>query len=201
MEIISILIPSLGVQTPSGRIRPKRRCVTSNGMEAKDCPVSETRAERAARPAGAPLSLSKQVGLLLKVNAMHGLTTWQYRRLQSLTKQLNPEGLIAAKNFAERLRPEVFRSLQPWVIWLSRPRRGPAEYHKPEKRRIGVGYTDKGTLPAPSTRERKDAIKLAWLFGEDFPGGWWLGLGMLPLYLRGEQEGDWFILSQALYES
>ena len=156
-------------------------------------PVSETQAQKAQKPTGAPLRLSRQVGLLLSTAEIFGLSEWQKRRLRTLTKQLSPEGVLAASRYANYLRAnlETYQSLWSWVVYLSRPHRGLGEYSKKPKRRMGVGYRDKGSKPDASKRSRDEANNLTWIYEADLPESWWRSYGMIPLYFI--REGEWLL--------
>jgi hypothetical protein len=66
---------------------------------------------------------------------------------------------------------------------------GPADYISPLKRRMGVGYRDKGSLPEPSNSARKSANKSVWFFRED------IGVELADGF---PCEGDWVDLSEIL---
>lgn len=157
----------------------------------KPKPVVETRAQAAQKPKGAPLRLSRQVGLLLRTSEINNLTVWQTRWLQSITSCLDPQGILAASNYAVYLKDhkETYQSLHPWLEYLSRPRKGPKEIHLKPKRSMGVGYNDKGSVPDPSSRARNEANYFAWIYEADLPESWWREYGMIPLYAF--RVGNW----------
>jgi len=179
-----------------GDLAPKPRKADNlssfgHGCGSKPEPVSEAQAEFAVKPKGAPLRLSRQVGLLLRTAELHKLTVWQYRWLQALSAQLDPQGLLVAVEYAATLadQPQTYRSLRPWLEYLSRPRKGSSGVHRKAKRRIGVGYRDKGSKPDPSKAARNEANYLAWVYEPDLPESWWKEYGMIPLYAL--REGVW----------
>ena len=156
-------------------------------------PVSDTQAEYSLKPKGAPLRLSRQVGLLLRESEIFGLSVWQKGWLLKLTRNLNPEGIISAAAYAAYLQdhPEIYQSLRPWREYLSRPNRL-REVHLKPKRRIGIGYTDKGYMLPFHKKGRVEALASAWIYEGDLPERWWLQYGMLPLYFL--REGEWLLV-------
>jgi len=166
------------------------------GLGPKPDPVGEAQAEVARKPSGAPLRLSRQVGLLLRYAEIFGLSEWQRRHLTKQTAKLDPQGVLAAVNYVDYLRshPETYQSLRPWLVYLSRPLMGPKEVRLKPKRYIGIGYTDKGSVPDPSRSARVEANYFAWIHEPSLPDGWWKQYGMIPLYAL--REGEWVLFPQ-----
>jgi len=180
--------------TPATRPRGAGNSSPGNhGMVSKPVPVSETQAQEARKPVGAPLRLSRQVGLLLRTAEIFGLSVWQERHLRRLSLNLDPQGIQAAAAYADYLRshPQTYQSLRTWVVYLSRPIHGKKEVLRRPKRQMGVGYRDKGTKPDPSTRARIEANYFAWIYEPDLPKSWWKQYGMIPLYAL--REGEWVL--------
>jgi len=177
--------------TRNGRVGSPFRNLSR--MESKLEPVSEAQAETAAKPRGAPLRLSRRVGLLLSYAEVFGLSVWQQRWLHTLTRSLNSTGVEAAKEYAIYLRshPATYQSLRNWLVYDSRPISGMREVHLRPKRRIGIGYRDKGSKPDPSKRARIEADNFAWIYEPDLPEAWWKDYGMIPLYAL--REGEWIL--------
>jgi len=138
------------------------------------------------------LRLSKSIGLLLWMND-HDLLdeTGGIRRLAKLQRRASYEALVAACQFREFLHsnPRARRALVHHARVLNAHCWGPAEYFRPYKRRIGVGYRDKGTLPETSSRARLEVERSGWFFTED------IGFELADGFPR---EGDWVDLSEIL---
>lgn len=141
---------------------------------------------------GGRIRLSQQVGILLWLNDHSLLDEFGgARRLLRLQRQASLEALVAALKFRERLHstPKMQRDFFHHAVFLNRYMSGPSDYAPPFKRRMGVGYRDKGSLPEPSNSARKSAAKSVWFFTED------LGVELADGFPR---EGDWVDLSEIL---
>lgn len=87
---------------------------------------------------------SIQVGALLYLRSRGDLTLYGRRRLHRLLNSLLSQEVTAALAHEEKISksPESFGAL---LRWCQRPFHL-SEYHRRERRRIGVGYRDKGSL-------------------------------------------------------
>lgn len=95
---------------------------------------------------------SIQLGALLYLRSRGDLPLHGRRRLHKLLNSINHLETIAALRHAEKISksPESFGTLFAWAtrpLYLKK-------YHRTEKRRIGVGYRDKGSLPPSHSRGR-----------------------------------------------
>jgi hypothetical protein len=138
------------------------------------------------------LRLSQKVGILLWLNDHELLDEFGgARRLLRLQRQASFEALVAALKFRERLHstPKMQRDFFHHAVLLNSYTPGASDYFRPEQRRIGVGYRDKGTLPEPSNSARKRADSSVWFFVED------IGVELADGFPR---EGDWVDLSEIL---
>jgi len=88
---------------------------------------------------------SVQLGALLYLRSRGDLTLHGSRRTHKLLNNISHLEVMAALRHAEKISksPESFGAL---LRWCQRPLYL-RKYHNPEKRRIGVGYRDKGSLP------------------------------------------------------
>jgi hypothetical protein len=126
------------------------------------------------RRGGLP-KLSLQIALLLEAHE-RGLL-WEFgglRRLLRLELRLSPEALIASQKRLEDLKdPDVRLSFER--LWSQHGSRlnsyvRPRPLQRiPEKRRIGVGYRDKGSPPLGSSIQIVQANQEAWIYGMDIP--------------------------------
>jgi len=95
---------------------------------------------------------SIQLGAILYLRDRGDLNLNGERRLHKLLKNISSEEISAAFRHKEKISkfPEAFG---PLLRWCTRPLHF-RPYHKKEKRRIGVGYRDKGSLPPSHSRHR-----------------------------------------------
>jgi len=138
------------------------------------------------------LRLSQQVGLLLWLNDHNLLDEFGgARRLLRLQRKASYEALVAALKFRELLHstPKRQRDFFHHAVDLNSYLPGHDDYHRPNKRRIGVGYRDKGSLPESSSRARRDAESSVWFLVED------VGVELADGFPR---EGDWVDLAEIL---
>jgi len=141
---------------------------------------------------GGRIRLSQQVGILLWLNDHCLLDEFGgARRLLRLQRQASFEALVAALKFRERLHstPKLQRDFFHHAVLLNQYVPGGFSYTPPLKRRMGVGYRDKGSLPEPSISARKRADKSVWFLTED------IGVELADGFPR---EGDWVDLSEIL---
>jgi len=150
----------------------------------------------------AGLKRSQKVGLLCFLASQGLLTLGGKERLLSLQYGTSIEGLISAEKFASKLSQseKLQKDFKHAMHGLNRRPRS-ATFRRTQKRRIGVGYRDKGTLPVASTRERLDAQRDGFVPFEDLPetiqsvftGGFlpdflredgWVDLKMVQMYLQ-----------------
>lgn len=114
------------------------------------------------------LKRSQKVGLLMWLESIGRITLGGRARLLSLQEGSSVEALLAARKFFARISSEkkLQKDFSHCMRFLnSRPRS--ATFRRTQKRRIGVGYRDKGTLPSFSSGARQDAHKAAWILRED----------------------------------
>lgn len=104
------------------------------------------------------LKLSQKIGLLLWLNREGLLSEGGSQRLLYLQAKASFEAIAAGLKFAERLtKEEKLRSdFRHQLVELNR-RPQSKRFRRTEKRRIGVGYRDKGTLPEFDASARKSA--------------------------------------------
>ena len=136
--------------------------------------------------------MSQKVGILLWLNDHSLLDEFGgARRLLRLQRQASYEALVAALKFRERLHstPKMQRDFFHHAVLLNQYVPGGFSYTPPLKRRMGVGYRDKGSLPESSNSARKRADKSVWYFSED------IGVELADGFPR---EGDWVDLSEIL---
>jgi hypothetical protein len=95
---------------------------------------------------------SIQIGALLYLRGRGELNLHGLRRLHKLLKNVSSLEVTAASRHEERISksPESFGILFFWVTRPSHLR----SYHRRQKRRIGVGYRDKGSLTPFHSRKR-----------------------------------------------
>lgn len=95
---------------------------------------------------------SIQLGALLYLRARGDLNLHGERRLHKLLRNISSQEISAALNHQVKIskNPKSFGAL---LRWSSRPLSFRPYFHK-EKRRIGVGYRDKGSLPPSHSSHR-----------------------------------------------
>jgi hypothetical protein len=95
---------------------------------------------------------SIQLGALLYLRSRGDLTLGGKRRLHRLLNRISPEEVFAALRHQEKISksPQSFEVL---LRWIQRPLHL-RQYFRKERRRIGVGYRDKGSLPPSHSRNR-----------------------------------------------
>jgi len=95
---------------------------------------------------------SIQVGALLYLRSRGDLSLHGLRRLSKLLNTIQYLEIAAATRHEEKISksPESFEVLLRWVQRPTRLRK----YNRAEKRRIGVGYRDKGSLPPSHSQKR-----------------------------------------------
>jgi len=142
------------------------------------------------------LRLSQKIGLLIWLNRMDLLSLGGKERLLYLQSKASYEALEAGLRFARRLSEE--KKLQSDFMHSMRElNRRPQSKHfrqTSERRRIGVGYRDKGMLPEQSSRARKAAWEESFIPTESIPEGL---LGILKRYLPSclTEDEEWVDLS------
>lgn len=143
---------------------------------------------------GGELPLSKQIGVLLWLNDLELLTeAGGRRRLIKLQSKASIEAFYAALLFRRRLQTsaKLQKDVFHHAVLLNSHTPEVPPFRRKQKRRIGVGYRDKGTLPKPSGRARREADQSAWFFIED------VGRELADGF---PQEGDWVDLSDILLQ-
>ena len=110
------------------------------------------------------LKLSQKIGLLLWLNREGLISEGGKERLLYLQRKSSFEAIEAGLKSALRLSEEKKLSLdfKPHMVELNR-RPQSRRYRVAEKRRIGIGYRDKGTLPVQSSRERIKSTEEAFI--------------------------------------
>lgn len=107
---------------------------------------------------------SQKIGLLLRLHSQGRLSSRARTLLEKLAGSASEEELQAAFRWSSRFKnPDFlrrFRLEQEYIENLAPPRDPPPI---PEKRRIGVGYRDKGNLPDHSSQARVDANRTSWI--------------------------------------
>jgi len=141
------------------------------------------------------LRLSQKIGLLIWLNRQGLLSLGGKERLLYLQSKASFEALEAGLRFARRLSEE--KKLQSDFMHQMRElNRRPQSKHfrQSEKRRIGVGYRDKGMLPEQSLRARRAAWEESFLPTELIPEKL---IQVLKQYLPSclTEDGEWVDLS------
>jgi len=106
---------------------------------------------------------SFQVGALLLLREKGTLNLYGERRLHKLLNNIRYEEVYASISNKEKISndPQAHGALLRWVcrpLYL-------ASYNRKEKRRIGVGYRDKGSLP-PSHLQGRNGVQEVFFLGE-----------------------------------
>jgi len=106
----------------------------------------------------AGLKRSQKIGLLAWLNTKGLLTIGGRIRLLSLQSGASVEALASAEKFATRIdkSEKLQRDFSHAMRGLNKRPRS-VTFRRQQKRRIGVGYRDKGTLPTFSTAARQAA--------------------------------------------
>lgn len=118
----------------------------------------------------ARLKKSQKLGILCWMASEGLLTLGGRKRLLQLQSSASIEALLSAERFAQRLSREKKLQLDFRHSMRALNRRPySATFRRSEKRRIGVGYRDKGTLPVSGSRERMKALSEAWVPVEGLP--------------------------------
>jgi hypothetical protein len=142
------------------------------------------------------LRLSQKIGLLIWLNRQDLLSLGGKERLLYLQSKASYEALEAGLRFARRLSEE--KKLQSDFMHSMRElNRRPQSKHfrqTSERRRIGVGYRDKGMLPEQSHRARRVAWEESFIPTESIPEGL---LAILRKYLPSclTEDEEWVDLS------
>jgi hypothetical protein len=141
------------------------------------------------------LKLSQKIGLLLWLNRAELITLGGRERLLYLQAKASFEALEAGLRFARRLtQEEKLRS--DFKHQLRELNRRPQSKHfrQAEARRIGVGYRDKGMLPDPSLRARRQACEESWIRADLVPQLLLRSLTLIHPAILSE-DGEWVDLS------
>lgn len=139
------------------------------------------------------LKLSQKIGLLLWLNRENLLSEGGATRLLYLQAKASFEAIAAGVKFAERLSKEqkVRSDFSHHMVELNR-RPQSKRFRRLEKRRIGVGYRDKGTLPDFEASIRRK------IYCQDFVGLDSFGKEVQDLIhhqFSSALEGEWVSLS------
>jgi hypothetical protein len=110
------------------------------------------------------LKKSQKIGILCWMGSEGLLSLGGRKRLASLQNGASIEALFSAEAFAKRLSRDekLQKDFRHHMRALNR-RPFSATWRRSEKRRIGVGYRDKGTLPVAGSRERRKSMDEAWI--------------------------------------
>lgn len=148
--------------------------------------------KRKAR-SGGDLRLSQQIGILLWLNRVGLISNRGEERLLFLQAKAPWGALEAGMQFAIRIDREkkLQLDLQHWMVLLNcfPPSKRLRQFRA---RRIGVGYSDKGTLPQLDASLRRSADRSAWVHREDLP----LALQSLLNTSPNLVEGEWVDLPE-----
>lgn len=116
------------------------------------------------------LKRSQKVGILVWLESIGCLTIGGRARLLQLQEGSSVEALQAAEKFYLRLSEseKLQKDFSHMARELNRRPRS-ATFRRAEKRRIGVGYRDKGTLPSSSSRGIRLANEASWVPTGEIP--------------------------------
>jgi len=142
------------------------------------------------------LRLSQRIGLLIWLNRENLLTIGGRERLLYLQSKASFEALEAGLKFAQRLSREkkLISDFQHHMRELNR-RPQSKHFRQSEKRRIGVGYRDKGMLPEQSLKARQAAQSESYISSGSMPSR---VMELLQRYLPSclTEDGEWIDLSE-----
>jgi len=140
------------------------------------------------------LKLSQKIGLLLWMNKNEVLSEGGKERLLFLQRKASEEAILAGLKFSSRLNQEKKLQLdfKPHMVELNR-RPQSKRFRISEKRRIGIGYRDKGTLPDIQSKLRNQTQEEAFIFLPDLPEKF---REMLYSLMPSSIEGDWVDLEE-----
>lgn len=108
---------------------------------------------------------SIQLGALLYLESRGELTLHGKRRLHRLLRNISSQEVEASQRHKERISksPKSFGVL---LRWIQRPLSFQS-FKRRERRRIGVGYRDKGSLPPSHSQGRRERPDEAIYLGEE----------------------------------
>jgi len=140
------------------------------------------------------LKLSQKIGLLLWMNKNGSLSSGGKERLLYLQRKASEEAIIAGLKFSSRLTVEkkLQSDFKPHMVELNR-RPQSRRFRVSEKRRIGVGYRDKGTLPDLNSRSRNRAQEDSFVFQGDLPEEL---VELIKVLIPTSLEGEWIDLEE-----
>ena len=140
------------------------------------------------------LKLSQRIGLLLWLNSQGLISEGGKERLVYLQRKASFECLSAAIRFTQRITTEtkLQADFRPHMNELNR-RPQSKRFRISEKRRIGVGYRDKGTLPELSSSERLKATEESFINSHDIPDRIY---GIIQHLMPEVEEDDWIDLEE-----
>jgi hypothetical protein len=141
------------------------------------------------------LRLTLQYILLVRAHELGWLSEFGgLRRLHRIELKLSPHvleqceyQLWLSRNADVHLR-ETRRLWSQHGEWLNSYVRPAPPFRSKAKRRIGVGYRDKGSLPLGSSTEIAMANFEVWIYVDDIPTSLFFRPGILPSL---KWEGDW----------
>jgi hypothetical protein len=174
----------LGTDNPSGQ----------SEAEVTRLSNSTNNNSRGNSNSGGKLRLSLKLSLLLAAQEQ-GLL-WEFggqRRLRKLSQSQSPDLIEYSRYLSWLIRNnhDVHLFNRLWSQhgkWLNSYVRPLPEYRKIPKRRIGVGYRDKGSLPSGSSAQIAQANQESWIYAGELAAGWLFRPGVLPQL---EFEGEW----------
>lgn len=140
------------------------------------------------------LKLSQKIGLLLWLNKNEALSEGGKERLLYLQRKASEEAILAGLKFSSRLQKEEKLRLdfKPHMVELNR-RPQSRRFRVSEKRRIGIGYRDKGTLPDIQSKLRNQTQEESFIFLSDLPE---MLQEMLYNLMPSSIEGEWVDLEE-----
>jgi hypothetical protein len=142
------------------------------------------------------LRLSQKIGLLIWLNRENLLSLGGKERLLYLQSKSSFEALEAGLQFARRLSAES-KLISDFKHQMRELNRRPQSKHfrQSEKRRIGVGYRDKGMLPEQSLKARQLAQMESFISSATVPER---VLEILQKFLPNclTEDGEWVDLSE-----
>lgn len=162
------ILDSNGVKDPQLFLSPKDSLDEEILQRVGQTSLSRLPYFREASEKMGRLKLSQEIGVLVWGNR-HGLITDLGReRLLFLQEKASYEAISAGINFSRRLEGSVKLVLDFYPRLVSLNSRGSSRRLRLfRKRRIGVGYRDKGTLPAPEEKARREVIRDSWIMSWD----------------------------------
>lgn len=173
----------------------------SQEQEAEaEVPVPERLIPKAkSRELVSRLKLSQKIGLLLWLNRHNAISIGGRERLLYLQQKASFEAIEAGLRFCSRLDQEI-KLQSDFKHELRELNRRPQSrhYRVTQRRRIGIGYRDKGTLPDTSSSARCQVTEESFVYFDDLSGALQdVVLNYYPTALTAD--GEWVDLSEVLF--